>query len=103
MFNKLKISSPSWLTINFESAFGARTNVFKIQRLGQTKRHGAIQISVHAQACPIVCRQVLESLVILAKNFPEQFLPLPLNNHSSDQTQPQTPSILCHQMIKQQK
>ena len=74
---QIKNINPSWLTINFESAFGARTNVFKIQRLGHTKRTGSIQISVHAQACPIVCRQVLESLIILAKNFPEQFLPLP--------------------------
>jgi E3 ubiquitin-protein ligase HUWE1 len=89
---QIKNILPSWLTINFESAFGARTNVFKIQRLGQTKRHGSIQISVHAQACPIVCRQVLESLIILAKNFPEQFLPLPLNNHSDQQQQ--QPAIL---------
>ena len=77
---QVKNINPSWLTINFESAFGARTNVFKIQRLGQTKRHGPIQISVHAQACPIVCRQVLESLIILAKNFPEQFLPLAVHH-----------------------
>ncbi|CAF4370628.1 unnamed protein product, partial [Adineta steineri] len=82
---QLKTIHPSWLTINFESAFGARTNVFKIQRLGNTKRHGSIQISVHAQACPIVCRQVLDSLILLAKNFPEQFLPLPLN-HTEQQT-----------------
>ena len=83
----IKNVTPSWLTINFESAFGARTNVFKIQRLGQIKRHGSMQISVHAQACPIVCRQVLESLIILAKTFPEQFLPLPINHHDQ-QTQP---------------
>ena len=84
---------PSWLTINFESAFGARTNVFRIQRFGQTKRHGTTQISVHAQACPIVCRQVLESLIILAKSFPGQFLPLPSNNH--DQQQPPQAAILA--------
>ena len=88
---QIKNINPSWLTINFESAFGARTNVFKIQRLGQTKRHGAVQISVHAQACPIVCRQVLESLIILAKTFPEQFLPLPLNS-TDQQTQQQLPA-----------
>jgi E3 ubiquitin-protein ligase HUWE1 len=88
---QIKNINPSWLTINFESAFGARTNVFKIQRLGQTKRHGSIQISVHAQACPIVCRQVLESLIILAKNFPEQFLPLPLNSNDQQQQQQQQP------------
>ncbi|CAF4833058.1 unnamed protein product, partial [Rotaria socialis] len=64
---QIKNINPAWLTINFESAFGARTNVFKIQRLGNTKRHGSVHISVHAQACPIVCRQVLESLIILAK------------------------------------
>lgn len=84
---QMKNVTPSWLTINFESAFGARTNVFRIQRLGQIKRHGSMQISVHAQACPIVCRQVLESLIILAKTFPEQFLPLPINN-SEQPTQP---------------
>ncbi|CAF4071693.1 unnamed protein product, partial [Rotaria sp. Silwood2] len=89
---QIKNINPSWLTINFESAFGARTNVFKIQRLGHTKRHGSIQISVHAQACPIVCRQVLESLIILAKTFPEQFLPLPLNNNNEQQQQ--QPAIL---------
>ncbi|CAF4617801.1 unnamed protein product [Rotaria sp. Silwood1] len=84
---QIKNINPSWLTINFESAFGARTNVFKIQRIGHTKRHGSMQISVHAQACPIVCRQVLESLIILAKNFPEQFLPLPINNTNESQQQ----------------
>ena len=67
--------NPSWLTINFESAFGARTNVFKIQRVGPAKRHGSLQISVHAQACPIVCRQVLDALILLARSFPDQFLP----------------------------
>lgn len=91
---QVKNVTPSWLTINFESAFGARTNVFKIQRLGQTKRHGSMQISVHAQACPIVCRQVLESLIILAKNFPEQFLPLSINNHDQPQQQQQQAAIL---------
>ncbi|CAF4058439.1 unnamed protein product, partial [Adineta steineri] len=88
---QLKTIHPSWLTINFESAFGASTNVFKIQRLGNTKRHGSIQISVHAQACPIVCRQVLESLIILAKTFPEQFLPLPLNNTEQQTTKMNSP------------
>ena len=91
---QIKNVIPSWLTINFESAFGARTNVFKIQRIGQTKRHGSTQISVHAQACPIVCRQVLESLIILAKNFPEQFLPLPLNTNDPQPPPPQQPAIL---------
>ena len=85
--SQIKNINPSWLTINFESAFGARTNVFRIQRLGHTKRLGSVQISVHAQACPIVCRQVLESLIILAKTFPEQFLPLPLNNNDQQQQQ----------------
>ncbi|CAF4593474.1 unnamed protein product, partial [Rotaria socialis] len=84
---QIKNINPAWLTINFESAFGARTNVFKIQRLGNTKRHGSVHISVHAQACPIVCRQVLESLIILAKNFPDQFLPLPLTNNDQQQQQ----------------
>ena len=83
---QIKNINPSWLTINFENAFGARTNVFKILRLGQTKRHGSMQISVHAQACPIVCRQVLDSLIILANAFPEQFLPLP-SNHPDHQIQ----------------
>lgn len=76
----VKNINPSWLTINFESAFGARTNVFRIQRVGHSKRNAAVQISVHAQACPIICRQVLESLILLAKTFPEQFLPLPMQH-----------------------
>ncbi|CAF4109202.1 unnamed protein product, partial [Rotaria magnacalcarata] len=91
---QIKNINPAWLTINFESAFGARTNVFKIQRLGNTKRHGSVHISVHAQACPIVCRQVLESLIILAKNFPEQFLPLPLTNNDQQQQQQQQQSAV---------
>jgi E3 ubiquitin-protein ligase HUWE1 len=86
--SQMKVITPAWLTVNFESAFGARTNVFKIQRLGQSKRHGSIQISVHAQACPIVCRQVLESLIILAKQFSEQFLPLPINQTSEPTAAP---------------
>ncbi|CAF1080113.1 unnamed protein product [Didymodactylos carnosus] len=73
--SQLKLINPSWLTINFDSAFGAKTNVFKIQRLG-VKRGGQVQVSVHAQACPVVCRQVIDALIILAKNFPEYFLPL---------------------------
>ncbi|CAF4494111.1 unnamed protein product, partial [Rotaria magnacalcarata] len=47
-----------------------------------------------AQACPIVCRQVLESLIILAKNFPEQFLPLPLTNNDQQQQQQQQSAVL---------
>ncbi|CAF4957352.1 unnamed protein product, partial [Rotaria magnacalcarata] len=44
-----------------------------------------MRFSVHAQACPTVCRQVLESLTILAESFPEQFLSLPIINTNNEQ------------------
>jgi hypothetical protein len=73
--------------MNFESAVGARTNVFKLHRLRQTKRHASIQISVHAQPCPVVCRQVFESLIKITKNFSKEFLQSSLN-YNDQQQQP---------------
>ncbi|CAM4784526.1 unnamed protein product [Rotaria magnacalcarata] len=82
---KITNINPSWLTINFERAFGIRTNVFRIEHCGHTKCYDSMRFSVHAQACPTVCRQVLESLTILAESFPEQFLSLPIINTNNEQ------------------
>ena len=64
----------TWLTVNFESVFGTRTNVRRVERI-ESKRDGSLQVFVHAQACLIVCRKVLELLITVV----EQFLPLPSN------------------------
>ena len=44
---QIKIINASWLTVNFENTFGTHTNVFKIQDLSPTKRHGLMRITVH--------------------------------------------------------
>ncbi len=80
-YQQIKNISVSWLTINFEAAFSARTNLFKVQHLSQIKFHGSIRISAHAQACPILYRQPLKSLIIYGQNLSEQFLSLSLRSN----------------------
>ena len=80
-------SQPTWLSISLDAALGCRANVFKICRntaspitgSGSNKKHGssvvAASVHIHPQASPLVCRHVLDTLISLAKSFPNQFLP----------------------------
>ncbi|XP_064606987.1 E3 ubiquitin-protein ligase HUWE1-like isoform X3 [Liolophura sinensis] len=69
-------SQCSWLSISLEAALGCRANVFQIQKVGK-KHAGNVNsnVSIHPQASPVVCRHVLDTLISLAKSFPDQFLP----------------------------
>ncbi len=72
---------PSWLSIRLDAALGCRTNVFQIHRTGKKQPHvaggsGGGQVYIHPQASPVICRNVLDTLISLAKSFPQQFLPL---------------------------
>jgi len=78
-------SQPTWLSISLDAALGCRANVFKISRntspmagsVSNKKHSSAVSTSVHIhpQASPLVCRHVLDTLISLAKSFPNQFLP----------------------------
>ncbi|XP_054168845.1 E3 ubiquitin-protein ligase HUWE1-like isoform X3 [Oppia nitens] len=85
-------SNSSWLSISLDAALGCRTNVFQVQRTGgsssassssssSAKKSGSScgpsvsTITIHPQAAPLVCRHVLDTLIALAKSFPNHFLP----------------------------
>jgi E3 ubiquitin-protein ligase HUWE1 len=82
---------PTWLNIYLCAALGSQANVFQLQRacpavkhkassagrlssVSQTMHTGA-NISIHPQASPVICRHVLDTLISLAKSFPNSFLP----------------------------
>jgi len=83
---------PSWLNIYLCAALGSQASVFHLQRSSKrTASHSSSRgfpsstsssnISVHPQASPLVCRHVLDTLISLAKSFPNAFLP---NAQSAD-------------------
>jgi len=84
---------PSWLNIYLCAALGSQASVFHLQRgskrtpanhsaaRGFPSFSGSTNISVHPQASPLVCRHVLDTLISLAKSFPNAFLP---NAQSAD-------------------
>jgi len=83
---------PSWLNIYLCAALGSQASVFHLQRnakrstshmssRGFASSAGSSNISIHPQASPLVCRHVLDTLISLAKSFPNAFLP---NAQSAD-------------------
>jgi len=83
---------PSWLNIYLCAALGSQASVFHLHRSSKrTASHTSSRgfplsscssnISVHPQASPLVCRHVLDTLISLAKSFPNAFLP---NAQSAD-------------------
>ena len=72
----------SWLSISLEAALGCRANVFQVQRVSGGKKSATSSpqgnsVNIHPQAAPVVCRHVLDTLISLAKIFPNHFLPGP--------------------------
>lgn len=66
----------TWLSMSLEAALGCRANVFQVHKTG--KKHsssGGGSVTIHPQAAPVVCRHALDTLIALAKIFPNQFLP----------------------------
>jgi len=83
---------PSWLNIYLCAALGSQASVFHLQRgAKRTSSHSSSRgfpssasssnILIHPQASPLVCRHVLDTLISLAKSFPDAFLP---NAQSAD-------------------
>uniref|UniRef100_W8BYZ8 E3 ubiquitin-protein ligase HUWE1 n=1 Tax=Notamacropus eugenii TaxID=9315 RepID=W8BYZ8_NOTEU len=71
-------SQLSWLSVSVDAALGCRTNIFQIQRSGGRKhveKHVGCgsAVHIHPQAAPLVCRHVLDTLIQLAKVFPNHF------------------------------
>lgn len=77
----------SWLSISIDAALGCRASVFAMPKApnssssSQTSGRG---INIHSQAAPAVCRHMLETLIALAKSFPQHFFPEGLQ--TSDET-----------------
>jgi hypothetical protein len=89
-------SAPNWLTLSLDTSLGMKANIFQIQpnpvggtaadqkkdktTTTQQQQLGASpgQISLHQQAAPVVSRQVLDTLIFLAKFFPGAFWPTKL-------------------------
>ena len=63
-----------WLNIGMESALGGRTRVFQIPHSSGKKLSSQQGIAIHHLAASIVCRQTLDILQAIAKNFPSQFV-----------------------------
>ncbi|XP_065656940.1 E3 ubiquitin-protein ligase HUWE1 isoform X2 [Hydra vulgaris] len=62
-----------WLSRTLNLAFGGCVNIFQLQAVG--KKPTDCFVTVHQQACLDVCKQTLEALSFLAKNFPSDFAP----------------------------
>lgn len=74
----------SWLSIKLDAALGSRASIFRVvkptrmQEIGgaKRKRYANVDCSVyiHPQASPIVCRHIVDTLLMLAKFFPQHFV-----------------------------
>lgn len=77
--SKLLQNNGSWLNIRMEAALGCSANVFVINKSMSGKRSertSCINIGIHPQAAPIVCRNALDLFTSLAKAFPSCLLPI---------------------------
>ena len=63
-----------WLSRTLNLAFGGCINIFQLRKVGRKLSDSFV--TVHQQACLDVCKQTLEALSFLAKNFPTSFAPL---------------------------
>jgi len=101
---------PSWLNIYLCAALGSQASVFHLHRgakraSGHSSSRsfplsaGSSSISIHSQASPLVCRHVLDTLISLAKSFPNAFLPNAQSSESDSavadktKTMPKIPSV----------
>lgn len=71
-----------WLSRTLNLAFGGCINIFQLQKVG--RKPTDCFVTVHQQACLDVCKQTLEALSFLAKNFPSSFSPLPEKEDKKD-------------------
>ena len=62
-----------WLSRTLNLAFGGCVNIFQMQKVG--RKPSDYFVTVNQQACLDVCKQTLEALSFLAKNFPSSFSP----------------------------
>lgn len=83
-----------WLNLTCAGALGSHSPVFSIQR--SAKGGSAHKVSVHPHACPIVCKNALELLVVMAKQFSSSFLPPKLIAHPKEPALP--PPLTTHQV-----
>ena len=83
-----------WLNLTCAGALGSHSPVFSLQR--SSKGGTAHKVSVHPHACPIVCKNALELLVVMAKQFSTSFLPPKLIAHPKEPVLP--PPLTTHQV-----
>ena len=76
------LSHTHWLSRTLNLAFGGCINIFQLQKVG--KKASDSFVSVHQQACLDVCKQTLEALSFLAKNFPTSFAPITENEKKNE-------------------
>lgn len=67
------VQQSHWLSRTLNLAFGGCVNIFQLQKIG--RKSTDFFVTVHQQACLDVCKQTLEALSFLAKNFPSSFSP----------------------------
>ena len=83
-----------WLNLTCAGALGSHSPVFSLQR--SSKGGSAHRVTVHPHACPIVCKNALELLVVMAKQFSTSFLPPKLIAHPKEPALP--PPLTTHQV-----
>lgn len=84
-----------------DAALGCKTNVFQIHRSSSSSKKNsqpANTIIIHPQASPLVCRHVLDTLIALAKSFPNHFLPDAHQGQQYQKDEPTTPSSQSSQL-----
>ena len=84
-----------------DAALGCKTNVFQIHRSSSSSKKNSQPtntIIIHPQASPLVCRHVLDTLIALAKSFPNHFLPDAHQGQQYQKDEPTTPSSQSSQL-----
>ncbi|OQV13389.1 E3 ubiquitin-protein ligase HUWE1 [Hypsibius exemplaris] len=86
------VAKPNWLNISIDAALGCRANVFQLvpRQLKRPHTLPAPGITIHPQAAQIVCGNLIDCLMLLAKNFPEQFVPYSIKTGDREKDTPTT-------------
>lgn len=68
---------PNWLNVSIDAALGCRANVFQLlpKQVKKAQTAQSPLITIHPQAAQLVCANLLDCLMLMAKHFPEQFVP----------------------------
>nr|XP_039271692.1 E3 ubiquitin-protein ligase HUWE1-like isoform X2 [Styela clava] len=87
----------SWLSIKLDAALGSRASIFKVvkpnvpsdsggarKKRSEKRSQSGCSVYIHPQASPVICRQTIDTLLMIAKFFPQHFVNASLHRTKSD-------------------